>query len=146
MQYEDVRRKCYARETYIQAGTNLTQQIVKLHALTAFCLEKKLSHIRIHKIVRYIVYILWLISKMSIYLWMWFKSCLFLDKKCSSIYLRMSSDVTFLTDESIMSKVNTIKAGSTFDSTHTQLLVKPVNNVSWWLSFPSAFLLITATI
>ena len=62
---------------------------------------------------------------------MWFKSCLFLDKKCSSIYLRMSSDVTFLTDESIMSKVNTIKAGSTFDSTHTQLLVKPVNNVSW---------------
>lgn len=62
---------------------------------------------------------------------MWFKSCLFLDKKCSRIYLRMSSDVTFLTDESIMSKVNAIKAGSTFDSTHTQLLVKPVNNVSW---------------
>lgn len=43
----------------------------------------------------------------------------------------MSSDVTFLTDESIMSKVNAIKAGSTFDSAHTQLLVKPVNNVSW---------------
>jgi len=42
----------------------------------------------------------------------------------------MSSDVTFLTDESIMSEVNTIKAGSTFDSTHTQLLVKPVNKAS----------------
>jgi hypothetical protein len=60
-------------------------------------------------------------------------SITFLTKNMAAclIYLRMSSDVTFLTDESIVSKVNTIKAGSTLDSTHTQLLVIPVNNVSW---------------
>jgi len=45
----------------------------------------------------------------------------------SLTYLRMRSDVTFLTDRSIMAKVNTIQASSTLDSTHTKLLVKPVN-------------------
>lgn len=43
------------------------------------------------------------------------------------IYLRMRGYVTFLTDGSIMTKVNTIQTCSTLDSTHTQLLVKPVS-------------------
>jgi hypothetical protein len=45
----------------------------------------------------------------------------------SLAYLRMRGDVTFLTDGSIMTEVNTIQAGSTFGSTHTQLLIKPEN-------------------
>jgi hypothetical protein len=45
----------------------------------------------------------------------------------SLAYLRMRGDVTFLTNGSIMTKVNTIQASSTFGSTHTQLLVKPEN-------------------
>jgi hypothetical protein len=45
----------------------------------------------------------------------------------SLAYLRMTGDVTFLTDGSIVTEVNTIQASSTFDSTHTQLLVKPEN-------------------
>jgi hypothetical protein len=45
----------------------------------------------------------------------------------SLAYLRMRGDVTFLTDGSIMTEENTIQASSTFDSTHTQLLIKPEN-------------------
>jgi hypothetical protein len=45
----------------------------------------------------------------------------------SLAYLRMRGDVTFLTDGSIMTEVNTIQASSTFGSTHTQLLIKPEN-------------------